>query len=208
MENEHSSYTTKGGTSGGSVAADFVHKAGSAKAYYDTSEPTVRPDGSTSLGTGDDGRIWVDSDDKVPYVWTGTAWVVLDTVAGIAGKAIAPASVASVGAVSGTTITGTTITGTGNVTGAGFTTGDVVVKFKKYTGTYSAYPTAVAHGLTASKILHVSIVFVHPSISGYISPQAQANTLYGANVSWDTTNIYLWHVITGVAYKMLVTYEA
>lgn len=76
MENEHSSYTTKGGTSGGSVAADFVHKEGSARGYYASAAPTVRPDGSTSLGTGDDGRIWVDSDTNELYVWSGTAWVV------------------------------------------------------------------------------------------------------------------------------------
>ena len=75
MENEHSSYTTKGGTSGGSVAADFLHKEGSARGYYASGAPTVRPDGSTSLGTGDDGRIWVDSDTNELYVWSGTAWV-------------------------------------------------------------------------------------------------------------------------------------
>ena len=75
MENEHSSYTTKGGTSGGSVAADFLHKEGSARGYYASAAPTVRPDGSTSLGTSDDGRIWVDSDTNELYVWSGTAWV-------------------------------------------------------------------------------------------------------------------------------------
>ena len=75
MENEHSSYSTKGGTSGGSVAADFLHKEGSARGYYASGAPTVRPDGSTSLGTGDDGRIWVDSDTNELYVWSGTAWV-------------------------------------------------------------------------------------------------------------------------------------
>ena len=75
MENEHSSYTTKGGTSGGSVSADFLHKEGSARGYYASGTPTVRPDGSTSLGTSDDGRIWVDSDTNELYVWSGTAWV-------------------------------------------------------------------------------------------------------------------------------------
>ena len=75
MENEHSSYSAKGGTSGGSVAADFVHKEGSARGYYASGAPTVRPDGSTALGAGDDGRIWVDSDTNELYVWSGSAWV-------------------------------------------------------------------------------------------------------------------------------------
>jgi len=75
MENEHSSYSAKGGSSGGSVAGDFVHKEGSARGYYASGAPSVRPDGSTTLGTSDDGRLWVDSDTNELYVWSGTAWV-------------------------------------------------------------------------------------------------------------------------------------
>lgn len=74
MENEHTSYTTKGGTSGGSATADFLHKAGSAKAYYEASAPTVRPDGSTALAAADAGRIWVDSAGKEAWVWDGSAF--------------------------------------------------------------------------------------------------------------------------------------
>lgn len=77
MENEHSSYTTKGGTSGGSVAADFLHKAGSGRVYYQASAPTLRPDGVTALSAADAGRLWIDSDTAAPYLWTGSAWLAI-----------------------------------------------------------------------------------------------------------------------------------
>lgn len=46
-------------TWGGAVAADGVHKAGSAKIYFTTAKPTLQPDGATTLGTADAGRIWI-----------------------------------------------------------------------------------------------------------------------------------------------------
>lgn len=73
-ENEHSSYTSKGGTSGGSVAADMVHKQGSARAYYQASAPTLRPDGVTALGASDYGRLWVGSTGN-QYVYTSSGWL-------------------------------------------------------------------------------------------------------------------------------------
>lgn len=51
------------------------HKAGSAKAYRQSSAPTQRPDASTSLGSADAGRMWLDSDNNKLYVWSGAAWV-------------------------------------------------------------------------------------------------------------------------------------
>lgn len=50
------------------------HKAGSAVSYYQAAAPTLRPDGSTSLDSDDAGRVWVDSDDKVIYIWDGNSW--------------------------------------------------------------------------------------------------------------------------------------
>lgn len=50
------------------------HKAGSAVSYYQADAPTLRPDGATSLGSADAGRIWIDSDTKYVYIWTGSAW--------------------------------------------------------------------------------------------------------------------------------------
>ena len=75
MENEHSSYTTKGGTSGGSVAADFLHKAGSGRVYYQASAPTLRPDGVTALSAADAGREWVETTYLSRRTWSGSAWV-------------------------------------------------------------------------------------------------------------------------------------
>lgn len=50
------------------------HKEGSAKVYYEASAPTLRPDGSTSLGANDAGRLWLDSDDMKLRVWDGNSW--------------------------------------------------------------------------------------------------------------------------------------
>lgn len=39
-----------------------THRSGSAVAYFQTTAPTLRPDGTTALGSSDSGRLWVDSD--------------------------------------------------------------------------------------------------------------------------------------------------
>ena len=62
---------------GGSSVADGWHLEGSGRVYYAASEPTVRPDTSTSLDSDDDGRLYVDSDTKFPYVYTGSAFAAL-----------------------------------------------------------------------------------------------------------------------------------
>ena len=49
--------------------------------YFQASEPTKKPDGSTDLDVDDHGRLWIDSDDNIIYVltafaeptWTSTA---------------------------------------------------------------------------------------------------------------------------------------
>jgi hypothetical protein len=54
-----------------------VHRSGSARIYYQATEPALRPDGATSLDSSDTGRIWMDSDDDtIKGVWTGTAFAV------------------------------------------------------------------------------------------------------------------------------------
>ena len=215
MENEHSSYSTKGGTSGGSVSADFLHKEGSARGYYASAAPTVRPDGSTSLGTGDDGRIWVDSDDKAIYVWTGTAWTLAKPSGDISVGDVNCSTLVSSGAVSGTTITGTgaisgtTITGSGNVTGAGFTTGDVVVKFKKLTGTAgTSGSTTLAHGSSGAKIIGVGplMIEVAPGV-WYEAYNASGGGRAAAEI--DATTVKFWHASLGAkTCKCLIIYEA
>jgi hypothetical protein len=55
------------------------HREGSAKAYYESAAPTNRPNVSTApavaLSATDAGRLWIDSDTGLSYVWTGAAWV-------------------------------------------------------------------------------------------------------------------------------------
>lgn len=57
---EHSAFAAASG--GG------VHKAGSAKAYYQTTFPSKRPDGTTDLDADDAGRILYKSNNKAVYV--------------------------------------------------------------------------------------------------------------------------------------------
>lgn len=76
MANEHETFETT--NSSGAEGDDFVHKAGSAKVYYQATAPTLRPDGATSLDSEDTGRLWIDSDTNVIYLWSGTEWVETD----------------------------------------------------------------------------------------------------------------------------------
>jgi hypothetical protein len=50
-----------------------LHKAGSAVAFYQSSEPTLR--NGTALAATDAGLKWVNSTTFDEAVWTGTAWV-------------------------------------------------------------------------------------------------------------------------------------
>jgi hypothetical protein len=58
-------------------SAGGEHKEGSAKAYYEATGPTNRPDGSTALTAADAGRLWVDSDDQLLYHYNGSAWALI-----------------------------------------------------------------------------------------------------------------------------------
>lgn len=48
-----------------------VHRQGSAVCWFQSSKPTNLP-GGAQLGSSDIGRIWINSDSKVPYVWNGS----------------------------------------------------------------------------------------------------------------------------------------
>ena len=65
---------TKEHVIGGTTAADGAHKEGSARVYYQTTAPSLRPDAATNLDTNDDGRLWNDSDDKIQRIWDGSAF--------------------------------------------------------------------------------------------------------------------------------------
>jgi hypothetical protein len=56
------------------IAAQGWHREGSAVAYYQSAEPTNRPDGATSLDTDDDGRLWINPDDGTMDYWDGDSF--------------------------------------------------------------------------------------------------------------------------------------
>lgn len=63
-------------------SAGGEHKQGSAKAFYNGSAPTKRPDTTTNLDNvsgGDPGRLWLDA--GVLKYWSGTAWVAISGAA-------------------------------------------------------------------------------------------------------------------------------
>lgn len=59
--------------SDGGRLKDWNHKQGSAKVFYQSSAPTLRPNGSTSLDDDDAGRLWIDTDTDQLYVWVDAA---------------------------------------------------------------------------------------------------------------------------------------
>jgi hypothetical protein len=80
LEQEHVFHDT-------TATGQTIHRAGSAVAFYadysdgvanealdEETEPTTRPDGSTSLTAADAGRLRVDSGTGIIRVWTGTYW--------------------------------------------------------------------------------------------------------------------------------------
>ncbi len=73
MENEHDTF--EDGTSG-LASADWRHKEGSARVYYQSAEPTNQPGANgAALDSGDDGRIWIDSDIDELFFYSGSAFV-------------------------------------------------------------------------------------------------------------------------------------
>ena len=78
MENEHDTYVADG--TAGAESKDWRHKEGSARAYYQSAEPTNQPGSNgAALGADDNGRLWVDSDDDTQKVWDGSAFKLIST---------------------------------------------------------------------------------------------------------------------------------
>lgn len=95
----------------------WEHKIGSAVAYVQAAEPTLRPDGTTTLTTAvDKGRLWVDSDDDTLYYFKDSTdkFTSVAIAGGIAGTAI----VLLAGRSGGQTIQGGTATTNGLTLGA------------------------------------------------------------------------------------------
>jgi len=74
MWNEHGTYSNANSGADGSPGKDWVHKAGSAAAYFVTTTPTKRPDASTAFTTSDTGRFWVNSTSRAVKVLSGTTF--------------------------------------------------------------------------------------------------------------------------------------
>jgi hypothetical protein len=72
-KNEHT--VEEDTASDGGRLQDWNHKQGSAKVYRQSSAPTNRPNGSTTLDSNDEGRLWIDSDTDLPYYYDGSSWV-------------------------------------------------------------------------------------------------------------------------------------
>jgi len=70
MNNEHTTHNDA--YSDGTVSKDWLHKSGSASAFYQSSVPTTYPDGSTALDSNAKGRLWVDEDTDILYVYDGS----------------------------------------------------------------------------------------------------------------------------------------
>ena len=66
-EREHETYAAS--------SAGGEHRSGSAKAYYESGEPSQRPDASTNLSSDDNGRLWIDSDTGSMFVYVDPNWV-------------------------------------------------------------------------------------------------------------------------------------
>ena len=56
------------------VGVGGEHIAGAAVIYRQAAAPTTKPDGSTALAAADAGRLWLDTDDNILYVYTGSGW--------------------------------------------------------------------------------------------------------------------------------------
>lgn len=72
LNKEHKALVTGDVTAG---LGGGEHVMGSAMVYYQTTAPTLRPDGVTALDSSDKGRVWVKSSDNTISWWDGTQWV-------------------------------------------------------------------------------------------------------------------------------------
>lgn len=72
LEKEHEDFDPSSG--GGE------HLKGSARAYYQTSFPSQRPDAATTLGADDAGRLMVKDTTGALHYWDGTGWQSAKTV--------------------------------------------------------------------------------------------------------------------------------
>jgi hypothetical protein len=80
LENEHQDIDSDSNNTVDDTAG--AHLEGSAKAYYETGEPSNRPDGSTPLDSDDAGRMWYDSDDSIFKIYDGSSFNAIGSLVG------------------------------------------------------------------------------------------------------------------------------
>lgn len=89
------------------------------------------------------------------------------------------------------------------------------IRMKKFTGntaTMVGGSTTIVHGLTASKILSISIV-IDLGLAGNVTEHYTQSSGYQTDISFEATNIYVWNSpansanILNKPFKVLVTYE-
>ncbi|KKN77701.1 hypothetical protein LCGC14_0358270 [marine sediment metagenome] len=59
---------------------------GSASPWYQSSAPTTTADGSTALAAGNNGMLWVDSDNQVLYHYVHPSWVLIATGSALSAR--------------------------------------------------------------------------------------------------------------------------
>jgi len=119
---------------------DGWHVNGSAKLYYGTSDPTTRPDGTTSLTSADYGRMYFNSTTKYLKVYDGGSWTTPIPPDGTSTATVnmlvkrdSTAGAAFGGTLTAETITATTITTGPLTTGAITASGDLHAGFGAWT---------------------------------------------------------------------------
>ena len=73
MVNEHRTFNSTP-ASDGARANDWLHLAGSAHVFYQATAPTQYPNGN-ALDADANGRLWIDSDTDLLYVYIHASWV-------------------------------------------------------------------------------------------------------------------------------------
>jgi len=76
--------------SSGNALDDGWHRAGTARTYYQATAPIARPDNVTPLGTGDTGRLYINSNTNKLQVFTGSVFTDVNVVQSDYAKALNP----------------------------------------------------------------------------------------------------------------------
>ena len=73
--NEHGTFSNASCGADGTPGKDWVHLEGSTRTYYQSTTPTLRPDGSTALTSYDFGRLWALNTKEGMLAFSGAGFV-------------------------------------------------------------------------------------------------------------------------------------